>query len=149
MSYIDEVLQQLGSISSDDILQRIGGDFYGSGVDWNQLLDYPQFVQDIVFLVDMDSALMMDGDVLINNFDRVPNMILALKNIRADTDSLLLQEIYDEYVLSLDYDEVKANEIWSVTISDLYKKMYYMTGFDIWSLLIDYVDREKNHLING
>jgi len=143
MNYIDEMLQHLDTMGADDIIQKIGGSFYNKGIGWDEILKYPKFIQDIMFLIDLDTSLAIDGDVLINRLDLVPNMISALKNIGADNESALLQRIYDEYILSLDYEKEKANEIWDGIINDLYNKMYFTTGFDIWGLLNDYVECEK------
>jgi L-fuculose-phosphate aldolase len=138
MNYIDEILPRIHSMNADEIIEAIGGNFYDKGVEWEDILKYPQFVQDIIFLVDLDTALAMNGDVLMNNLTRVPNMITALKNVGANNDSTLLQKIYDEYTAG--YDEDRTEEVWN---HELYKEMYFYNDLDIWGLLEKYVELEK------
>ncbi len=138
MNYIDDILNRLHVMSADDIIQEIGGKIYSEPLDRDEILKYPQFIQDIIFLIDMDTELTMQGDVLVNSTGQhVPNMIVALKNIHADNDANLLQKIYDVYQSNPNYDI-----IWE-TLDDFYSRMYLYTDLDIWRLLNTYVEQEK------
>ena len=144
VNYIYEILPRIDSMTADEIIQVVSGNEYIRLVELSQ---YPQFIQDIIFLLDLDTALAINGDVLMNSssFMRVPHMITALKNIGANDDSVLLQRIYDSYVVALDYDEDRFEEVWNGVIDELYRKMYFYNdlGVDIWHLLELYVEREK------
>ena len=138
INHMDEMLPLINSMSAGEIIEAIGGNLYNEDVDWEKILSYPQFVQDIIFLIDLDTALAMNGDVLMNNLERVPNMIAALKNIGADNDSVILQKIYDEYILTCNTDS--AVEVWN---DNLYKEMYFYNDFDIWGLLKNHVEHKN------
>jgi len=109
-NYIDEILLRIKSMSADEAIEAIGGNFYNKNVGWDELPKYPQFVQDIIFLADLDTALAMNGDVLMNNLARVPGMVAALKNIGTVDDSALLQKIYDAYIPTSEYDDITYEE---------------------------------------
>ena len=143
MNFIDNILQRLDTMSADDIIQEIGGNIYGANIERNEILKYPQFVQDIIFLVDMDTELNMQGDILANSTRLyISNMVIALKNIHADNQAILLQNIFDTYnSIQNGEDEDKMEEI----IDGLYNEMYFHTGFNIWSLLESYVEHEKEN----
>lgn len=138
MNFIDAVMKRLDIMSADDVIQEIGGSIYDNPAVRKELHKYPQFIQDIIFIVDLDTALNMDGDVLVNNENDIPNMITALQNIHANNDASILQKIYDTYRANPNYDAIfKA-------IDGMYEKMYLYTGFDIWPLLETYVDKEMH-----
>jgi len=138
MNFIDKIMAQLDAMSADDVVQSIGGDIYRNPGVRENLHKYPQFVRDIVSIIDLDTALSMDGDVLVNNIKDVPQMITALRNIRADVDADCLQRIRDAYQTNSDHEAIKE-------IADRsYDDMYFNTGHDIWSLLNAYVEKEKH-----
>lgn len=144
MNFLDGLLQRLDTMSVDDIIQEIGGNLYKSGIGREEILKYPQFIQDIVFLIDMDTELNMQGDVLVNSTSQfVPNMITALQNIHADKEAVLLQTVLDT-AHTMNLQEDKDEDEVDAIIEDLYHRMYFRTGFDIWSLLEAYVDKEKS-----
>ena len=143
INYIDSILQRLDSISADDVIQEIGGNVYKENIDRAEVLKYPQFIQDIIFLVDMDTELVMQGDLSNETpLKYIPNMVTALKNIHAYNEADVLQNIYEIYT-SFRWKENADNEL-DEKIDNLYKEMYYKTGFDIWSLLENYVEHEKS-----
>lgn len=143
MTFIDSILQHLDSMSADDVIQQIGEGIYKEGVPRDEILAYPQFIQDIVFLIDMDTELQMQGDL--TNFSvkkHIPNMIIALKNMHEDSEANLLQNIHDIYSAS-SYEEDVTDKV-DTLLDELYSKMYFETGNDIWSSLEMYVELEIN-----
>lgn len=92
----------------------------------------------------MDTQLNMEGDVLGYSSEKyIPNMVIALKNIHANNDAILLQNIYDIHKSAQETeDEDKLDEM-DGEINSLYDKMYLHTNIDIWSLLDAYIEKEK------
>ena len=133
MNFIDKLLNDLNNKSADDIIQIIGNNIYTESIDRKQILKYPQFIQDIIFIIDLDTELSMNGDVLQNSIRLfIQNIITALENIHADNDAKLLKEIFK-------LDKINPDDKY---INILYKKMYLYTDFDIWSLLEAYVKKQ-------
>jgi hypothetical protein len=140
MTFLDEIMVRLDAMSADDVIEAVGGGMYINPAIRGELHNYPQFIQDIIYIVDLDTALNMDGDVLVNNEGELPGMLTALRNIHADKEASLLQRIYDIYKANPHYDAICG------TVDGLYKEMYLYTGFDIWGLLELYVELEKRKL---
>lgn len=136
MSFIDKVLININSMTADDIIQAMA-DIYSEPIEREEIVvKYPQFIQDIIFIIDFDTELAMQGigGLLENRAGRyISNIIIALRNIQADNEAILLQEIYEKY---------KANPE-DESIDESADKLYLYTGFDIWELLEIYVDKEK------
>jgi hypothetical protein len=119
-------------MTADDVIQSMT-EIYSEPNARNQLLKYPQFIRDIIFIVDLDTELNMNGDVLENSIkEDIHQIIKALRNIKADTDAEILQQVYNRYLQNPD-DEM---------IDELYAKMYIYNDLDIWKLLEIYVERE-------
>ncbi|MCV2485304.1 hypothetical protein OD917_10240 [Flavobacterium sp. SH_e] len=133
MNFVDKTLDNLHEMTVDDVIQSMSN-IYNEPIDNGELFKYPQFIRDIIFIINLDTEMNMQGDVLQNSIrEDVPNIIIALQNIRAFKDAEILQEIYNRYLKDPD-DE---------TIDELYSKMYlYNDDFDLWKLLEIYVEKE-------
>ncbi|SHL29070.1 DMP19 family protein [Flavobacterium chilense] len=137
MNFIEKTLNNLCDMTADDVVQSMAK-IYNEPIDRNKLLEYPQFIRDIIFLIDFDTEMNMQGDVLQNSIkEHVPNIITALGNIEANNESKILQEIYKRFQQNPD-DEM---------IDKLYAKMYLYTDFDIWLLLDIYVEKQMKEYI--
>lgn len=133
MNFIDRILDNLHQMTADDVVELMVKNIYDEPIERDQLSKYPQFISDIIFIIDFDTEMTMQGDVLQNSIcEYVPNIITALKNIKAENEANILQEIYERYQQDPE-DEM---------IDDLYNKMYINTDFDIWPILDAYVEKE-------
>lgn len=113
-------------------------EIYNIPIDREDLVKYPQFIQDIIFIIDYDTELSMNGILgfLKNSTNKyLPQTITALKNIGADTDVEVLKKIssFDTYK--------NINDIESLS-----EKIYLYNDFDIWKLLEEYVKREIKNM---
>jgi len=138
MNLIERVLADIKNMSADEVIQSLG-EIYEEPVERSSLSAYPQFIRDIVFIIDLDTELAMNGigGLLENSTaEYIPDMAAALKNIGADDEAGVLREIYEKYKTSPD-DEA---------IDELSNNLYFYTDFDIWSLLEAYVEKEKRAL---
>ncbi|MDR0374437.1 MAG: DMP19 family protein [Treponema sp.] len=136
MNILDNVMKNIQTMTADDVIQALGR-IYAEPVERDGLSAYPQFVQDAVFIIDLDTELNMEGisGLLENSTGRhIPKMITALRNIAAEDEAALLEEIYVLYRENPDDER----------ISDLADGLYPYTDFDIWPLLEDYIEVGKN-----
>ena len=134
MNLIENILAKIKSMTADDVIQAMGH-IYDEPVERKNMSAYPQFMQDVVFIIDLDTELSMQGigGLLENSTGNyIPNMIIALRNILADSEASVLQKIYEKYKIN------PADE----AIDELSNNLYLYTDFDIWPLLETYVDRE-------
>jgi hypothetical protein len=134
MNLIDRTLEQLKVLNADEVIQTLGR-IYDEPIDRNSLSLYPQYIQDTIFLIDLDTELSMQGisGLLENSTGAfIPNMITALKNIRANNEADILHAVYERHKINSSDEEIDV-------LSD---KLYLYTGFDIWPLLEAYVERE-------
>jgi len=135
MSFIDEVLSNISVMSADDVIQSMSR-IYDEPVDRDALSAYPQFIQDIIWITDMDTELAMNGigGLLENSTGRYADkMIDALRHISADKEAETLAQIYQIYQSDLDSEK----------IDELAGSLYLYIDFDIWPLLEAYVEAEK------
>lgn len=133
INFIEEILTNINSLRAEKIIENMA-EIYNIPIDKEDLVKYPQFIQDIIFIIDYDTELSMNGILgfLKNSTNKyLPQTITALKNIGAYTDVEVLKKIssFDTYK--------NINDIESLS-----EKIYLYNDFDIWKLLEEYVERE-------
>ncbi|CEP46542.1 Uncharacterised protein [[Clostridium] sordellii] len=137
INFIEEILTNINSLRAEDVIESMA-EIYNIPIDREDLVKYPQFIQDIIFIIDYDTELSMNGILgfLKNSTNKyLPQTITALKNIGADTDVEVLKKIssFDTYK--------NINDIESLS-----EKIYLYNDFDIWKLLEEYVKREIKNM---
>ena len=161
MNFIDGILLEIDNMSASEIIESIATKIYSEPIERRELTKYPQFVQDIIFIIDLDTELTMNGMFgFIENstVEYIDETISALKRISADSDANILQNIKhlinpkqlrkDMCVLET-YAITSFKEIHNISddvidkIKALAKQMYIYNDFDIWSLLEQYVTQAK------
>lgn len=88
INFIEEILTNINSLRAEDVIESMA-EIYNIPIDREDLVKYPQFIQDIIFIIDYDTELSMNGILgfLKNSTNKyLPQTITALKNIGADTD---------------------------------------------------------------
>ncbi|MDU4659522.1 MAG: hypothetical protein E6Y39_05220 [Clostridium butyricum] len=135
MNFIDRALAKINEMSADDFLQSMA-QIYGEPIERNELKKYPQFVQDIIFIIDYDTELQMEGmEGFFNDStkDYVNETIIALKNCGAAKEAEILEEC--KHIHIEDYDGYV----------ELEKETYLNNDFEgFWKLVNEYIEREKN-----
>lgn len=137
INFIEEILTNINSLRAEDVIESMA-EIYNTPIDREDLVKYPQFIQDIIFIIDYDTELSMNGILgfIKNSTNKyLPQTIDALKNIGADTDVEVLKKIssFDTYK--------NINDIESLS-----EKIYLYNDFDIWKLLEEYVEREIKNM---
>lgn len=140
MNFIDRALERINEVSADEFLQAMA-DIYDELIDRNELKKYPQFVQDIIFIIDYDTELQMEG---LEGFfyDEtkyfVDETIKALKNCGAIHEAEILKKCKN-----INLNRKDASDLFNM----LEAETYLNNEFDaFWKLVDDYIDIEKEKL---
>lgn len=143
MNALDNIMNDIQNLSANEILDRLSSEMYESDFPAHDKLEcYPLFIQDAIFIIDLDTELSMEGiyGVLENSIGSLlPQIIKALHNIDAKDEANTLSNIYADYQTSPN----------SENIDSLARKLYLYTDFDIWTLLETYIEQEKNKYITN
>lgn len=137
MNFIDIAIENKDHMSSDDFLQAMA-DIYEEPEVWNILEKYPQFIQDVIYIIDYDTILQTDGlDFFISykeqNFD---NTVTALINCNATEEADILKKakiIASDNNLETDERIEKIGELERKTA--LYNDQYD----DFWDCVRNYI----------
>ena len=86
MNFIDRALGE--GLAPDDFLQAMA-DIYKEPQVWGELDRYPQYVQDVVYIIDYDSEVQMEGLDACAASPRAEQYVQALLNCGADRESRL------------------------------------------------------------
>lgn len=98
MNFVDKALEQ--NLTGDDFLQAMA-DIYSEPEVYKILTQYPIFVADIIFIIDYDTALQMEGldDVISGSLsNRYTEILNALERCGAEHEAGVLKkakELYD------------------------------------------------------
>lgn len=136
MNWLDEnnvIIQQYTGESLCEILADKIWDYHRE--EW---LKCPEFIQNACFLIDFDTELNMEGILtLLENTigDYLPHIIKAFRVIGDNQDAEILEEI-SHCVLPDTAGKIVELEQW----------LYLNRDFDIWELLIQYLDKEIEKL---
>ena len=60
MNFIDAALEKQSTLRYDDFLQAMAGIYKEPDV-WDILYTYPQYIQDVIYIIDYDTVLQMEG----------------------------------------------------------------------------------------
>lgn len=107
MNFIDAALVNQNNLSDDDFLQAMA-DIYKEPEVWDILDTYPQYIQDVIYIIDYDTELQMEGlkGVLEGSMsESYPKIYNALINVGALDEAHILQEARCLDFESDDYDE--------------------------------------------
>ena len=134
MNFIDKAFES--NLSGDDFLQAMA-DVYSED-EVRAILDkYPQFVKDVILIIDYDSELQMGGlDEVINGNleEQLPEILQALDNCGASQEANILRQ-----VKSMTPDEYEEN------YEALYDKLAINNDYDgFWDLVRAYIDASLN-----
>ncbi len=130
---------------------------------WPEWVD---FIQVAYFIMAFDTELTMEGifTFLENSIGHyAPQIIWAFREIGDDNDANILEEIctlcppdimrgeflensHQEYEITSFNEDHDLREEIVERITELAGKLYLNTGFDIWKLLFDFVDRKIDAL---
>lgn len=142
MNFIDEILEQKGLISADDFLQAMA-DIYKNPDVRQSLTDYPQFVQDVIYIIDYDTEVQMEGleGFLTNSTkDFFYETYHALVNCGARSEAEILEKAQNIVCFIDKEDGDKYDE----QFEQLEKQIALHNNYEgFWNLVRAYIDRER------
>lgn len=137
MNFIDVALANRNNLSDDDFLQAMA-DIYKEPEVWNILDTYSQYIQDVIYIIDYDTVLQMEGlmDVLEGSMsENYPKIYNALINSGALDEAHILQEARCLDIESDDYDE-------QIVRLENQTALYNDYEF-FWTLVRNYIGRNR------
>lgn len=164
MKWIDGSYIDIKKFSGKEICEKLSVELWDrERTEW---LGYSEFIKTVAFIIDFDTELNMEGifTFLENSIGHyAPEIIKAFRNIGDCKDADILSEIcrlappdiirgeflnngYSEYDISIFSDDHELNPEVSDKIELLESQLYLNSGFDMWQMLYDYLDREISNL---
>ena len=164
MKWLDGSYIDIKKFSGSELCEKISLELWN--YERSEWLEFDDFIQTAVFLIDFDTELCMEGifTCLENSIGHyLPYIIKAFRTIGDYKDAEILSEIcrlaspelirgeflskgYNEYDISaFDSNHELSEEVLS-EIERLESKLYLNTGFDMWQLLYNYLDRRISEL---
>ena len=141
MNFIDTALANQYNLSDDDFIQAMA-DIYQEPEVWKILHKYPQYIQDVIYIIDYDTELQMEGlESVLNGpmsekYDRIHT---ALLNCGALKEAHILEEARQLNNDSDDYDDYYEQ------MEILESQTALHNAYDhFWDLVRNYIGKSRN-----
>ncbi len=139
MNFIHRALAQGRRLSDDDFLQAMA-DIYKEPQVWQELDRYPQYVQDVIYVIDYDTEVQMEGLDACAVSPRVEQYIQALLNCGAVSEAGLLKRAKR----LTDSDSDYGDEAVDAEMERLYRQIALNQNYEeFWDLVRGYIGRER------
>ena len=139
MNFIHRALAQGRRLSDDDFLQAMA-DIYKEPQVWQELDRYPQYVQDVIYVIDYDTEVQMEGLDACAVSPRVEQYIQALLNCGAVSEAGLLKRAKRLTDSDSDYED----EAVDAEMEKLYRQIALNQNYEeFWDLVRGYIGRER------
>ena len=139
MNFIHRALAQGRRLSDDDFLQAMA-DIYKEPQVWQELDRYPQYVQDVIYVIDYDTEVQMEGLNACAVSPRVEQYIQALLNCGAVSEAELLKRAKKLTDSDSDYED----EAVDAEMERLYRQIALNQNYEeFWDLVRGYIGRER------
>lgn len=137
MNFIDRALGE--GLAPDDFLQAMA-DIYKEPQVWQELDRYPQYVQDVIYVIDYDTEVQMEGLDACAVSPRVEQYIQALLNCGAVSEAGLLKRAKR----LTDSDSDYGDEAVDAEMERLYRQIALNQNYEeFWDLVRGYIGRER------
>lgn len=139
MNFIHRALAQGRRLSDDDFLQAMA-DIYKEPQVWQELDRYPQYVQDVIYVIDYDTEVQMEGLDACAVSPRVEQYIQALLNCGAVSEAEILKRAKKLTDSDSDYED----EAVDAELEKLYRQIALNQNYEeFWDLVRGYIGRER------
>ena len=139
MNFIDRALAQGRRLSDDDFLQAMA-DIYRESQVWQELDRYPPYIQDVIYVIDYDTEVQMEGLDACTVSPRVEQYIQALLNCGAVSEAELLKRAKKLTDSDSDYED----EAVDAEMEKLYRQIALNQNYEeFWDLVRGYIGRER------
>lgn len=137
MNFIDRALGE--GLAPDDFLQAMA-DIYKEPQVWQELDRYPQYVQDVIYVIDYDTEVQMEGLNACAVSPRVEQYIQALLNCGAVSEAEILKRAKKLTDSDSDYED----EAVDAEMERLYRQIALNQNYEeFWDLVRGYIGRER------
>lgn len=139
MNFIDRVLARGDALSNDDFLQAMA-DIYKEPQVWRELDRYPQYIRDVIYLIDYDTELQMEGLDACAAGERREEYVRALENCGAAEEAGILRRA----AVLADSDPDCEDEAVTVEMEELSRRTALHQDYGaFWDLVRAYIGRER------
>lgn len=137
MNFIDRALAQGESLTPDDFLQAMA-DIYKEPQVWLTLDRYPQYIQDVVYIIDYDTEVQMEGLDACAASPHAEQYIQALMNCGAAAEAEILKRARE--LSGPDYED----EAVDAEMGILYQQIALNQDYNaFWDLVRGYIERSR------
>ena len=139
MNFIDRALAQGESVTPDDFLQAMA-DIYKEPRVWRELDRYPQYIQDVIYIIDYDTEVQMEGLDACAASPHAEQYIQALLNCGAAAEAEILKRARELSLSDPDYED----EAVDAEMDILYQQIALNQDYDdFWNLVRGYIERSR------
>jgi hypothetical protein len=139
MSFIDRALAWRESLTPDDFLQAMA-DIYREPQVWQELDRYPQYVRDVIYIIDYDTEVQMEGLDACAASPRAEQYIQALLNCGAVAEAELLKRAKE----LTDSGPDGEDEAFDAELESLYRQIALNQDYEgFWDLVRWYIERSQ------
>ena len=139
MNFIDCALAQGRRLSDDDFLQAMA-DIYREPQVWQELDRYPPYIRDVIYVIDYDTEVQMEGLDACAVSPRVEQYIQALLNCGAVSEAELLKRAK----ALADSDPSYKDEAFDAELESLYRQIALNQDYEgFWDLVRGYIERSQ------
>ena len=139
MNFIDCALAQGRRLSDDDFLQAMA-DIYKEPQVWQELDRYPPYIRDVIYVIDYDTEVQMEGLDACAASPRAEQYIQALLNCGAVSEAELLKRAKKLTDSDSDYED----EAVDAEMEKLYRQIALNQNYEeFWDLVRGYIGRER------
>ena len=146
MNFIDTALANQCNLSDDDFLQAMA-DIYREPEVWKSLHMYPQYIQDVIYIIDYDTELQMEGlgSVLDGSMaEKYDKIHTALLNCGALEEARVLEEARCLSIHSNAYEDDDYYEQMEI----LESQTAFHNDYDhFWDLVRNYIGKGRNDTV--
>ena len=137
MNFIDRALGE--GLAPDDFLQAMA-DIYKEPQVWAELDRYPQYVRDVIYIIDYDTEVQMEGLDACAASPRAEQYIRALLNCGAVAEAELLKRAK----ALADSGAVAEDEAFDAELESLYRQIALNQDYEgFWDLVRWYIERSQ------
>ena len=139
MNFIDRALAQGDALDADGVLQAMA-DIYKEPQVWQELDRYPQYIQDIIHIVDYDTEVQMEGLDACAAGPCAEQYIQALLNCGTVSEAEILKRAKKLTDSDPDYED----ETVDAELEALYRQIALNQNYEeFWDLVRGYIGRER------
>ena len=139
MNFIHRALAQGRRVSDDDFLQAMA-DIYKEPQVWQELDRYPPYIRDVIYVIDYDTEVQLEGLDACAVSPRVEQYIQALLNCGAVSEAEILKRAKKLTDSDSDYED----EAVDAEMERLYRQIALNQNYEeFWDLVRGYIGRER------